>query len=87
MDGHGGTGLGRFFDGGSQPAFDGASIYVIADKPTGSIAVIDPTTFEVTGELLAIATAPSLNSLAATPGTLWTVNNSGGLLQRFDTAS
>jgi hypothetical protein len=79
--------LGRFFDDGSQPAFDGTSIYVIASKAEGSIAVVDPTTVEVTDELLAIATAASLNSLAATPGTLWTVNNSGGLLQRFDTAS
>ncbi len=79
--------LGLFIDGGSQGTFDGTSIYVIADRGTGSIAVIDPTTFEVTGEIFAITTAPSLNSLAATPGTLWAVNNSGGLLQRFDTAS
>jgi hypothetical protein len=62
------------------------SIYVIADKPTGTIAVIDPTTFETTGEIRALATAPSLNSLAATPGVLWAVSNSGGILQRFDTA-
>jgi hypothetical protein len=76
--------LGRTIDGGSQGAFDGTNIYLIADKPTGTIAVIDPDTFEVTGEVRAIATAPSLNSLAATPGVLWSVNNSGGLLQRFD---
>ena len=76
--------LGRYIDGGSQGAFDGTSIYVIADKPTGTIAVIDPATFEVTRELMALATAPSLNSLAATPGVLWAVNNSGGILQRFD---
>jgi hypothetical protein len=62
------------------------SIYVIADKPTGTIAVIDPSTCEITGEIRALATAPSLNSLAATPGVLWAVNNSGGILQRFDTA-
>jgi DNA-binding beta-propeller fold protein YncE len=79
--------LGRFFDGGSQPAFDGTSIYVIAEKLTGTIAVIDPTTFEVTGELLAVGPDLNLNSLAATPGTLWAVNQGGGLLQRFDTGS
>lgn len=79
--------LGRFIDGGSQGAFDGTSIYVVADKPTGTIAIIDPTTFEVTGELLAVGSDLGLNSLAATPGTLWAVNNGGGLLQRFDTAS
>jgi hypothetical protein len=79
--------LGRFIDGGSQGAFDGESIYVIADKPTGTIAVIDPATFEVTSELMALATAPSLNSLAATPGVLWAVNNSGGILQRFDASA
>jgi hypothetical protein len=78
--------LGRFIDGGSQGAFDGTSIYVIADKPTGTIAVINPATFEVTGELMAMATAPSLNSLAATRGVVWAVINSGGILQRFDTA-
>ena len=76
--------LGRTVDGGSQGAFDGTNIYLIADKPTGTIAVIDPETFAVTGEVRAIATAPSLNSLAATPGVLWAVNNSGGMLQRFD---
>jgi hypothetical protein len=81
--------LGRFIDGGSQGAFDGTSIYVVADKdkPTGTIAVIDPTTFEVTGEILAVGSDLGLNSLAATPGTLWAVNNGGGLLQRFDIAS
>jgi hypothetical protein len=68
------------------PTATSPSIYVIADKPTGTIAVIDPTTFETTGEIRALATAPSLNSLAATPGVLWAVNNSGGILQRFDTA-
>ena len=78
--------LGRFIDGGSQGAFDGTNIYVIADKPTGTITVIDPVTFEVIDEVKAITTAPSLNSLAATPGVLWAANNSGGLLQRFDTA-
>jgi hypothetical protein len=76
--------LGRPIDGGSQGAFDGTNIYVIADKPTGTIAVIDPVTFAVTGEVKALATAPSLNSLAATPGVLWAVVNSGGVLQRFD---
>jgi hypothetical protein len=80
------TDLGRYVDGGSQGAFDGTYIYVIADKPTGTIAVIDPTTFEIAGELMALASAPSLNALAATPGVVWAVNNSGGILQRFDTA-
>jgi hypothetical protein len=60
---------------------------VIAEKLTGTIAVIDPTTFEVTGELLAVGPDLNLNSLAATPGTLWAVNQGGGLLQRFDTGS
>ena len=50
------------------------------------IAVIDPTTFQITGEIHALATAPSLNSLAATPGVLRAVSNGGGVLQRFDTA-
>ena len=50
--------LGRFIDGGSQAAFDGTSIYIIADKPTGTIVVVDPATYAVTGEIKAIATAP-----------------------------
>jgi hypothetical protein len=78
--------FGRVIDSGSQAAFDGTAIYVIADKSTSTIAIIDPTTFQITGEIRALATAPSLNSLAATPGMLWAVSNSGGVLQRFDTA-
>jgi hypothetical protein len=78
--------FGRLIADGSQSAYDGTSIYTISDKATQTIAVIDPITFEITREIHAIGTAPSLNSLAATPGVLWAVNNSGGLLQRFDTA-
>ena len=79
--------FGRPLDGGSQSAFDGTSIYIIADKPTGTIAVIDPTTFQITREIRALATTPSVNSLGAIPGALWAVVNGGGVLQRFDTAA
>ena len=60
---------------------------MIADKAAGSVAVVDPTTFEVTDELLVMNTAPSVNALGASPGVLWVANNSGGLVQRFDTAN
>ena len=78
---------GRLINGGSQAAFDGAAIYVIADKSTATIVKIDPTTFEITDEIRALATGFSQpNSLAASPGVLWVANNGSGLLQRFDTA-
>ena len=78
---------GRVIDSGSQSAFDGSAIYVIADKSAGTIIKIDPTTFEITGELRALTTGFSQpNSLAASPGVLWVANNGSGLLQRFDTA-
>jgi hypothetical protein len=79
--------LGRPVEGSSQPAFDGKNIYVIAHKPTGTIVVIDPSTYQIVDEIRALATAPSVNSLAATPGVLWAGNNSGGVLQRFDTGA
>jgi hypothetical protein len=78
---------GRSINSGSQPAFDGSAIYVIADKAAASIVKIDPATFEITGEIGALATGFSQpNSLAASPGVLWAANNGSGVLQRFDTA-
>jgi hypothetical protein len=70
---------------GSQSAFDGTSIYVIAD---GAVAVVNPNTFAVTETIEAFNfDAPArigLNSLAVMPGSLWVVNDDAGILQRFD---
>jgi hypothetical protein len=77
--------FGQPIEGRSQAAFDGTSIYIIAEQATGTIVSVDPVTFAVTGELKTIATVPSLNSVAATPGVVWAVSNGAGILQRFDT--
>jgi hypothetical protein len=70
---------------GSQAAFDGESIYVIADRV--DVLVIDAETFEQTDVIEPLSIVPSLNSLATSPGALWVATNSTGILQRFDISS
>jgi hypothetical protein len=73
---------------GSQPAFDGKSAYFITVGPEHNITVIDPETLEVTETIEAFEfDAPfdgGINSIAASPGAIWVVNNATNLLQRFD---
>jgi glutamine cyclotransferase len=78
--------LGTRSSGGSQPAYDGTSIYVIVEKR--DVVVVDPSTFEITETIEAFDFAMPLgnqvNSLAVAPGALWVVNDEAGILQRFD---
>ena len=73
---------------GSQPAFDGTSVYVITDGDEHNIAVIDPETLAITETIEAFEfDAPfdgGVNSIAASPGAIWVVNDNANLLQRFD---
>ena len=78
--------LGRPFVHSSDSAFDGTSLYVIIEGR--DIAVVDPTTFEVTDTIEPFDFDPPLgvqvNALALRPGALWVVNDESSILQRFD---
>jgi hypothetical protein len=70
---------------GSQAAFDGESIYLIAERV--DVLVIDAETFELTDVIEPLTIVPSINSVATSPGALWVATNSAGILQRFDISS
>jgi hypothetical protein len=71
--------------GGAQPAFDGTSIFVIADNT--DVLVIDPETYEVTDVLEPIRVLDKVNSLATSPGALWVATGDAGILHRYDLPS
>ena len=62
-------------------AFDGGSIYLIADGV--DVAVIDAST-ELTDTIEPLTFADEINALAVGPGALWVATGSAGILQRFD---
>jgi hypothetical protein len=68
--------------GGSQGAFYGESIYLIADR--SDVIVVDAQTYEQTGVLEPLKIVAPVNSLAITPGALWVATGDSGVLQRFD---
>ena len=68
--------------GGSQMAFDGRSIYLIADDK--DVLVIDADNYEVTDTIEPLTLYSRLNALATTPGALWVATGDTGILQRFD---
>ncbi len=73
---------------GGQPAFDGTSAYVITDGDEHNITVIDPETLAITETIEPFEfDAPfdgGVNSISASPGAIWVVNDNANLLQRFD---
>jgi hypothetical protein len=73
---------------GSQPAFDGTSVYIITVGDEHNVTVVDTETLEVTETIDAFEfDAPfdgGVNSIAAGPGAIWVVNSRANLLQRFD---
>jgi sugar lactone lactonase YvrE len=73
---------------GSQPAFDGTSVYFITVGDGHNITVIDPETLAITETIEAFDfDAPfggRPNALATSPGALWVVSEDANLLQRFD---
>jgi hypothetical protein len=71
--------------GGSQAAFDGNSIYLIAEGV--DVLVIDAGTFEVTGVIEPLSINTWINSLATSDGALWVGTSNTGILQRFDITS
>jgi len=78
--------LGRPFEHATDSAFDGTSLYVLVEGR--DIAVVDPTTFEVTDTIEPFDFDPPLgiqiNALALGPDALWVVNDESSILQRFD---
>jgi len=70
---------------GSQAAFDGGSIYLIAER--ADVLVIDAETFELTDVIEPLSIYPDLNSVATSPGALWVATDSAGILQRFEIPS
>ena len=78
--------LGRPFVHSNDSAFDGTSLYVMVEGR--DIAVVDPTTFEITGTIEPFDFDPPLgiqvNAIALAPGALWVVNDESSILQRFD---
>jgi hypothetical protein len=71
--------------GGSQAAYDGRAIYVIAEKV--DVLVIDAETFELRDVIEPLSIVPDINSVATSPGALWVATDSAGILQRFDIPS
>ena len=63
-------------------AFDGRSIYLIADYK--DVLVIDADNYEVTDTIEPLTLYSRLNALATTPGALWVAPGDTGILQRFD---
>ena len=78
--------LGRPFVHSNDSAFDGTSLYVVVEGR--DIAIVDPTTFEITGTIEPFDFDPPLgiqvNALALGPDALWVVNDESSILQRFD---
>jgi hypothetical protein len=72
---------GREIDG-SQMAFDGEAIYVLADGV--DVLAIDPHTYEVTDVIEPLTIVTDLNALAVSPGALWVIGSGTSILQRFD---
>jgi hypothetical protein len=68
--------------GGSQLAYDGRSIYLIADRK--DVLVVDDESYEVTGTIEPFSIVGPVNALAVTPGALWVATGDTGILQRFD---
>ena len=76
------------FDGreiGSGSAFDGRSIYLIADGV--DVIVVDARTYELTDVIEPLTFVDHLNALAVGPGALWVATGDAGILQRFDIPS
>jgi hypothetical protein len=71
--------------GGSQAAFDGPSIYLIADNV--DVLVIDAETFELTDVIEPLTIVPDLNAVATSAGALWVATDTAGILQRIDIPS
>ena len=67
---------------GSQMAYDGRSIYLIADKR--DVLVIDADNYEMTDTIEPLSIVGGINALATTPGALWVVTGDAGILERFD---
>ena len=68
--------------GGSQMAFDGRSIYLMADGV--DVLVIDAQSYELDDVLQPLSITDRINALAAGPGALWVATGDAGILQRFD---
>jgi hypothetical protein len=66
---------------GSQMAFDGQSIYLIADNI--DVLVIDGHTYELTDVIEPLSTG-GVNSLAFDADALWVATGNTGILERFD---
>ncbi len=65
----------------SQCGFDGNSIYAATDDSEQmDVLVVDATTFEVTGTIETLGA----NSIDADDGSLWVIDDTFGVLQRFD---
>jgi hypothetical protein len=67
---------------GSQMAYDGRSIYLIADR--NDVLVTDAQTYELTATIEPFVIAGPVNAPATTPGALWVATADTGILQRFD---
>jgi hypothetical protein len=67
---------------GSQGAFDGNTIYVIADGT--DILAIDPQTYEVTDVIEPFHYFGPITSITSGPGALWVATDTAGVLERFD---
>ena len=66
---------------GSGSAFDGRSIYLIADGV--DVIVVDARTYELTDVIEPLTIVDHLNALAVGPGALWVATGDAGILQRF----
>ena len=62
-------------------AFDGRSIYLIADKK--DVLVIDGRTYELSDVIEPLSTA-NVNALAFDADALWVATGTTGILERFD---
>ena len=65
----------------SQMAFDGRSIYLIADRT--DVLVIDGHTYELSDVIEPLA-PPDVNALSFEADALWVATGNTGVLQRFD---
>jgi hypothetical protein len=67
---------------GRNTAFDGRSIYIIADNR--DVLVVDAHTYELTDVIEPLTIVSATTALAAGPRALWVAVNGVGILQRFD---